>query len=85
MITLTSAYTAELDVPYTLNYLIASVALVVKGSISQDATVAGGTNLVADPSLKADFNNLIEICTSTTWTFKFSNPTAAISPSTASS
>lgn len=85
-ITLTSAYTAELDQPYTLNYLLASVALVVKGSISKEVTVTGGTGLPtqsADATLFADFNNLIEICTSTTWTFKFANPTSAISASTA--
>lgn len=45
-VTLTSAYTINIDEPYTLNILKTSVALVVQGSVSKDVTTAvpGGPN-----------------------------------------
>ena len=69
-ITLSTAYTTELDEPYTMNVLKTSVAMVTKGSNSFDY------NITEDLKLKADFNNLVEICTDTTWTFTFDLLTA---------
>ncbi len=69
IITLTTAYTTELDEPYTMNMLQFSVALVSKGSLSRDYAFSAGQDVLADSNLKADFNNLVEICTDTTWTF----------------
>jgi hypothetical protein len=48
MVTLTSAYTTELDIPYTLNSYVTSVALIIDGSISQNVNVAGGTGITQD-------------------------------------
>jgi hypothetical protein len=70
-ITLTTAYTTELDEPYTLNILKSSVAIVAKDSVSKDYAEKLSTGVTPDPNLKADFNNLVEICTDTTWTFTF--------------
>ena len=76
-ITISSAYTTNLDEPYILNYKKESVAMVARGSISNDVTVA------TDPNLSATFNNLQEICTVTTWTFAFTHSGTPISPATA--
>lgn len=70
VIVVTSTYTTNFDEPYIMNFFIANVALIVKGSISQDVTVNGNGGTTTDAALSATFSG-VEICNPNTWTFKF--------------
>ncbi|CAD8140771.1 unnamed protein product [Paramecium octaurelia] len=73
-VTVSSAWTTELDEPYTMNYLKQSVGFIKQGDVYKDVSVNPPTLAkdVQDLTLSATFlSTKQQICELTTWTLQF--------------